>query len=137
MQSREQIVCVRCLKATKMDLVEQTFSNGTKHLSRICPYCTCHNGYEAQEINPEENSNWEIPFGKHKGQKMSAIPDDYIGWCIENMKKGLVRRFLMEARRRGMNTTGWDKTPGTIKVVRIKAKKRQRQYSIEQNREEF
>ena len=26
-----------------------------------------------------------MPFGKHKGKALSAIPVDYLLWCLDNM----------------------------------------------------
>jgi Putative quorum-sensing-regulated virulence factor len=25
-----------------------------------------------------------MPFGKHRGEELSAVPDDYLLWCLEN-----------------------------------------------------
>lgn len=28
-----------------------------------------------------------MPFGKHKGEPLSEVPDDYLEWCLEKMER--------------------------------------------------
>lgn len=107
-ETEQPMKCNHCKKETKMTLISKTFSNGIVHLLRHCPHCGGFNNYHPQEIDPLTNCHWKMPFGKHKGEKLSAIPDDYLGWCIENFEKKMRDRFLIEAKRRGMNILGWE-----------------------------
>lgn len=37
-----------------------------------------------------------IPFGKHKGQEMNTLPQDYLNWLVENIEDGEIKE---EARK--------------------------------------
>lgn len=97
-------VCKQCHKEAVMKVNEETFSNGTVHNALYCTLCGGHNNYIAREPSGEE----VIWFGKHKGLKFKELPEDYIGWCIENLSRKWARKLYQEAKRRGMNLQGWE-----------------------------
>ena len=35
---------------------------------------------------PPSGSQMVMPFGKHRGEKISDLPSDYIEWCLENLE---------------------------------------------------
>ena len=39
-----------------------------------------------KEITEEEAKNYTLQFGKHKGKKISELPNDYIEWMLYNSK---------------------------------------------------
>lgn len=45
----------------------------------------------------------KMPFGKHKGQQIGAIPDDYLLWLVDTVTMGpqLEAAVLQELARRG------------------------------------
>jgi len=44
-----------------------------------------------------------MPFGKHRGQAIKDLPDDYLNWILENvgLKGSLLRALEAEYERRG------------------------------------
>lgn len=102
----EETTCRSCGKSVTMILRDKIFSNGIKHVERWCPSCGAFNAYQEQEINQETASSWIMPFGKHKGDKIVTIPDDYIGWAVENLNGSIKKRFLGEANRRKEKDNG-------------------------------
>lgn len=49
-----------------------------------------------------------LPFGKHKGQDLPAIPTDYLRWCLSACKlsSGLRQAVAGELHRRGVEAPG-------------------------------
>lgn len=39
---------------------------------------------EKKEWTVEEANNYELTFGKHKGKKLSEVPQNYLDWLLEN-----------------------------------------------------
>ena len=52
-------------------------------------------------MTPEETTNFEFPWGKHKGQMVSDIPTDYLDWLIGqswmDAAKNKALKFKVEA----------------------------------------
>lgn len=44
------------------------------------------NAMKNQEVTKEEADNYTLEFGKHKGKKISELPNDYIDWLLDNSK---------------------------------------------------
>ena len=44
------------------------------------------NAMQNQEVTQEEADNYTLEFGKHKGKKISELPNDYIDWLLDNSK---------------------------------------------------
>ena len=73
--------CIFCKKETEWKVLrERIFSNGTKHLEGQCEEC------HRVKLLPQEKplEEYTLFFGKHKGQKITEIPIDYLKWCIES-----------------------------------------------------
>lgn len=45
------------------------------------------------EITTESAAGFQLPFGKHKGKKLSEIPKDYLEWAIKNMDGNIKRKI--------------------------------------------
>lgn len=39
-----------------------------------------------KEVTQEEADNYTLSFGKHKGEKLKELPNDYIDWLLDNSK---------------------------------------------------
>jgi hypothetical protein len=46
-----------------------------------------------------------MPFGKYRGWRLAALPDDYVEWLLslEDLRAPLAARVLEEATRRGLH----------------------------------
>lgn len=42
------------------------------------------NAIQNQEVTQEEVDNYTLPFGKHKGKKLTEVPKEYIEWMLGN-----------------------------------------------------
>jgi uncharacterized protein (DUF3820 family) len=42
------------------------------------------NAIQNQEVTQEEADNYVLPFGKHKGKKLTEVPKEYIEWMLGN-----------------------------------------------------
>jgi uncharacterized protein (DUF3820 family) len=88
--------CKKC-ESIEMIINEVVFSNGTKHLERVCKKCGTKNGYQAQEITMDKAVNFKMPFGKYKGELVSDIcktDRDYSKWCIMNLKDEKITKIF-------------------------------------------
>ena len=73
------------------DIVEypQTFKNGTIHIRKECLSCNKFLGYKPQKIE-----TFKVWFGKHKGEMLKDIPQDYIKWYVKNgIDKKVINRM--------------------------------------------
>lgn len=54
-----------------------------------------------------------MPFGKHRGEEVRDLPDDYVEWLAANTKLfGALRQAIRdELEDRGMSTEGLDDNP--------------------------
>lgn len=42
----------------------------------------------------ESAKSFTMPFGKHKGKKLTEIPESYVKWMLENISDGSVLKAL-------------------------------------------
>ena len=79
-----------------IEIIEQTFSNGTVHLRQQCKKCGKFLGYKQKPI-----SDFVFYFGKYKGLKLKEVPLSYLKWLLkqdwvkENLKEGIHQRILL------------------------------------------
>jgi len=88
----------KCLNCDS-DLIERDkfFSNGTKHIEIVCPNCSQSYGFKKSA----KNDDFVLMFGKHKGKKITELPDSYLDWCSKEMKSNNLRnRCIEEIERR-------------------------------------
>lgn len=72
------------------------------HLGRYCYRCNKWFTWEAAPLTLENAKNFVMPFGKHKGQRLDDLSDDYLDWLYENCDKGKIpemARLVFEARQ--------------------------------------
>lgn len=82
---------------THLDIREQIFKDGTKHLAIICSQCHRHNGFQAQGTEDERMEAFVIPFGKHRGKFLKdVIKEDfnYCKWMSEAHEKNRMRHIF-------------------------------------------
>jgi uncharacterized protein (DUF3820 family) len=50
----------------------------------------------------------QMPFGKHKGERIEDLPTDYLEWCVKNMDEKRNASLLeeMDAQLRMRNGEG-------------------------------
>lgn len=58
-----------------------------------------------KEWTKEEANNYELTFGKHKGKKLSEVPQSYLDWLLEspNTEIGLKEAIRMVFEAKGIN----------------------------------
>jgi hypothetical protein len=67
------------------DVEEQIFKNGKTHLRATCNNCKRFIKYLSQNNEAE----FRMPFGMHKGKPLADIPRDYLDWLLENGKNNI------------------------------------------------
>lgn len=45
------------------------------------------------------SENFVLPFGKHKGERLTTIPSDYLYWLAENCDNDLIATMADELYR--------------------------------------
>ena len=86
--------CKTC-GSTKMNLSEQDFANGGKHIKANCSSCNRYIAF-VRQLNPNtEPGDFIFPFGKHEGESISVIFEkdpSYLFWASENLKGNIKDR---------------------------------------------
>lgn len=86
------IYCKACKEEVEPFTSEQVFGNGVMHIRADCPICGGYLKYLPQYLTDEETT---IPFGKHKGTKLSELPKEYLKFLIENnIVKGSLKKSI-------------------------------------------
>lgn len=67
-------------------------------LEKFCSDELCAKSFGKLERLP--NSQFRMPFGKHKDKLISELPVDYIQWGACNLVKTMAKRFQEELRNR-------------------------------------
>jgi uncharacterized protein (DUF3820 family) len=60
------------------------YLTGPRNFPPRCPWC--HGHYMHSQACTELRASWEVkmPFGKHKGRSLSAVPVNYLEWLLGN-----------------------------------------------------
>ena len=88
----------RCPKCSgDLSTRNRTFADGTTHLE-----LRCTRGHHIKFL-PQNRRICVMPFGRHKGQAIREIPDNYLTWVLENLelKGSLLKALEEEYERRG------------------------------------
>lgn len=80
-----------CQKCGCEDVVEKERG---PHLGQYCAGCGAFDRWLPKPRSIEESLEAVMPFGKHKGTKLSELPPDYIRWCIENLENRGIKDML-------------------------------------------
>ncbi len=51
-------------------------------------------------VEKDEDGDILVPFGKHKGKKLSDLDEGYMKWCVENFNNGPLRTMLEKELKR-------------------------------------
>lgn len=73
-------------------------NDGKFHLRSFC--ISCKEAFQLLKSVP--NDEFAMPFGKHKGKKLSDLVKenpDYVRWLAENIKDGNVKTRAIEVLR--------------------------------------
>jgi len=73
-------------------------SESGNHLGLYCGNCGKWQKWIQKEVHYEPN--FIIPFGKHKGMKISLVPGDYMLWAVDNLNGSMRRRFELALEHR-------------------------------------
>ena len=73
------------------------------HRGLYCADCGGWIRWVQKQLAPDEALEFVMPFGKHKGEKMGDIPDDYLDWVYENCQGSVARAagLAYEAKSQG------------------------------------
>jgi uncharacterized protein (DUF3820 family) len=52
------------------------------------------NAINNQEVTQEEADNYTLPFGKHKGKKLTEVPKEYIEWMLGNSQDERIIKLI-------------------------------------------
>ncbi len=58
-----------------------------------------HIRWEEAPMTPERAAAFVMPFGKHRGTALHAVPVDYLQWLAARLDDGAVRRAIEEHLR--------------------------------------
>ena len=87
-----------------IDNGKQTFpliKNGVTYKDPEPPLSKLYTPAPPSDEDSSLGHNDDMPFGKHKGQKIGSLPDAYINWGAENMThKDMKNAFIKEQARR-------------------------------------
>lgn len=75
----ESLACPKC-----SSLIYVVVENGPHHEAK-CADCDTHIKFVAKPLTASACANYEFPFGKWKGVKLSDIPEDYLQWAQHTM----------------------------------------------------
>lgn len=93
------IKCSKC-SCTQYTQLESKDSQGRRRIKAMCAKCQAY--IKFLPIH-DDLGNFEMPFGKHKGKKLSEIPKEYLEWASNNFSEGPVLRkindFMYEEER--------------------------------------
>jgi hypothetical protein len=52
------------------------------------------NAIQNQTVTQEEADNYVLPFGKHKGKKLTEVPKEYIEWMLGNSNDERMKKLI-------------------------------------------
>lgn len=81
---RLNLECSKCGSVQKV-LIAYKKSNLTDCFDCRCFFCNNNFGHLRTSIGDKNLDDWIMPFGKHKGKKLSEIDRSYLKWCVENL----------------------------------------------------
>lgn len=113
----------RVVQATLSGVKNPAQENGSaltyaRRYSVLMAYGLCTDDDDAQSLTvkkewtEEEANNYELTFGKHKGKKLSEVPQSYLDWLLEsgNTEIGLKEAIREVFKSKGINIlTGEEK----------------------------
>lgn len=88
-KNKPSLVCPKC-KSTDYREVRTKDSIGRFRVKAECAKCSAYIKFLFIDgIGDDEKiAEYEMPFGKHKGEKLIDIPQDYLEWASNNFEKG-------------------------------------------------
>ena len=94
---------MKCFSCGEVEpkLIDRVFSNGTKHVEARCPVCDRFLKFMPQEFDLKEII---MPFGKHKGLRISDLESSYLYWLLEN---NVVKGNLLKAVKYYLGDKEW------------------------------
>jgi len=99
--------CLRCGESKKFvfSFVNSSRIRTESHILR-CAKCRNSFGSLPHKVDEQNVGDFVVYFGKHKGQKLSEIPVDYLKWCAENLKDEKIKtRIKLYLQVKGLDTT--------------------------------
>lgn len=106
----------RVVQATLSGVKNPAQENGSaltyaRRYSVLMAYGLCTDDDDAQSLTvkkewtEEEANNYELTFGKHKGKKLSEVPQSYLDWLLErpNTEIGLKEAIREVFKSKGIN----------------------------------
>ena len=106
----------RVVQATLSGVKNPAQENGSaltyaRRYSVLMAYGLCTDDDDAQSLTvkkewtKEEANNYELTFGKHKGKKLSEVPQSYLDWLLEspNTEIGLKEAIRTVFEAKGIN----------------------------------
>ena len=83
-----------CTVEENIIITKQVFKNGITHHRKTCSTCNKFLGYAPQKLNIETA---RIYFGKHNGELVKDLPEDYLNWLLkQNWVKTNLRNLIYE-----------------------------------------
>ena len=94
-KNKPSLVCPKC-GFTEYREVKSKDSIGRFRVKAECAKCSAYIKFLfIDDIEDKDKvAEYEMPFGKHKGEKLIDIPQDYLEWASNNLEKGTALRKI-------------------------------------------